>query len=227
MSEPIVSELARYIDHTLLKADVHAQAIDQLCKEAVDYQFYSVCVHSHWVKRCTTQLNDSSVRIAVVVGFPLGAQLYVVKAFEASRAVNDGATEIDMVLPIGLLIDGDEHAVYEDIQAVVKAVENQALVKVIIETGYLSDDQKRIACRLAEQAGAHFVKTSTGFGPGGATVSDIQLMRNAVSPHIGVKASGGVRDRLTAIQMIEAGATRIGTSSGIAIIQGQLGVSAY
>jgi deoxyribose-phosphate aldolase len=213
------SQLATYIDHTLLKPDAVDSAIDQLCAEAKQYAFHSVCVNGYWVTRCVSSLAGSTVRVAAVVGFPLGAGASTVKAYEASHAVHDGATEIDMVLPIGLLIRGEEQLVYQDIFDVVQAVREQAIVKVILETVYLTDAQKKRACILAEQAGAQFVKTSTGFGPGGATVSDIQLMRDTVSAHIGVKASGGVRDRATALQMIEAGATRIGTSSGVAIIQ--------
>lgn len=230
MTERSNRELANYIDHTLLKPDASQQAIEQLCEEAVRFGFHSVCVHSYWVSRCQALLNHTQVKIAAVVGFPLGAQMSEVKAYEAACAVQAGAREIDMVVPIGLLMDGEETAVYQDVLQVVQAVQpvhHEARVKVILETGYLSDEQKRLGCQLAERAGAQWVKTSTGFGPGGATVEDIRLMRSSVSSHIGVKASGGVRDRTTLIQMIEAGATRIGTSSGVAIMQSQSGLSAY
>jgi deoxyribose-phosphate aldolase len=220
-------ELAQFIDHTLLKADAQAPSIHRLCEEAIQFQFYSVCVNSYWVKACQSWLEHSPVKVACVVGFPLGAQLSEVKAYEAEKAVSEGATEIDMVLPIGLLMQGDDREVFHDIEKVVKALRDQALVKVILETGYLTDLQKIKGCQLAEQAGAHYVKTSTGFGPGSATEADIQLMRKTVSPHIGVKASGGVRDKATALRMIASGATRIGTSAGVAILQDLQSQSTY
>ncbi|PYI51809.1 deoxyribose-phosphate aldolase [Paenibacillus flagellatus] len=220
------AKLAAYIDHTLLKADATAEAVDKLCDEARRFGFYSVCVNGGWVSRCVKALEGSGVRVSAVVGFPLGASLPEVKAFEAARAAELGATDIDMVLAVGALLAGDEAYVRDDIRAVVEAVKGKAIVKVILETGFLTDDQKRTACRLAEEAGAHFVKTSTGFGPGGATVEDVRLMRAAVSPGVQVKASGGVRDRAAAIAMIEAGATRLGTSSGVAIVSGAGGGSA-
>jgi deoxyribose-phosphate aldolase len=210
--------LPRYIDHTLLKPDATKEAIARLCAEAGQYKFYSVCVNSGWVAFCREQLADSGVKISAVAGFPLGAEKSAVKAFEAAAAAEDGAEEIDMVLPVGALLAGDEHAVREDIRSVVEAVRGKAIVKVILETGFLSDEQKKTACRLAAEAGAHFVKTSTGFGPGGATVSDVRLLRQSVPPHMQVKASGGVRDLKTALAMIGAGADRIGTSSGVAIM---------
>jgi len=213
-------QLAQYIDHTLLKSDANEADMIKLCEEAKQYQFYSVCVNGVWVAKCRELLKGSNVRIAAVVGFPLGANSSMVKAFEAAKAVEDGATEIDMVLQIGLLKAGKLDAVQEDIAQVVRMVQGKAIVKVIFETGMLTDDEKISACRCSEQAGAHFVKTSTGFGKGGATVEDIRLMRAHVSPHIGVKASGGVRDQETALHMIEAGATRIGASAGIQIITG-------
>ncbi|WP_018756751.1 deoxyribose-phosphate aldolase [Paenibacillus terrigena] len=213
-------QLAQYIDHTLLKSDANETEIIQLCEEAKKYQFYSVCVNGRWVAKCRELLEGSNVHIAAVVGFPLGANSSIVKAFEAAKAVEDGATEIDMVLQIGLLKAGKLDAVQEDIAHVVRMVQGKAIVKVIFETGMLTDDEKISACRCSEQAGAHFVKTSTGFGKGGATVEDIRLMRAHVSPHIGVKASGGVRDQETALRMIEAGATRIGASAGIQIVMG-------
>lgn len=220
-------QIASYIDHTLLKPDAGTGAIDKLCKEAAQYGFFSVCVNSQWVAHCRKALEGTNVKVAAVVGFPLGASLSEVKAFEAAKAVENGASEIDTVLPIGSLLEGNYDAVRSDIKQVVDAVQGKAIVKVIMETGFLSDEQKATACRLSEEAGAHFVKTSTGFGPGGATVEDVRLMRQNVSPSIGVKASGGVRDLETAIKMIEAGATRLGTSSGVAIMNGIQGASTY
>lgn len=227
------SKLAVYIDHTYLKPDATPATIQNLCEEAAQFGFYSVCVNGRWVSLCRELLDalnkdkTSQVGISAVCGFPLGAQRSSVKAFEAARAVADGATEIDMVITIGSLLIGDSKAVEDDIRAVVAAVEGQAIVKVIMETGMLTDEQKRLGCRIAEQAGAHYVKTSTGFGPGGATESDILLMRQSVSATIGVKASGSVRDYATAIKMIHAGATRIGTSSGAAIVQGSASNGSY
>ncbi|OPA78396.1 deoxyribose-phosphate aldolase [Paenibacillus selenitireducens] len=214
------AQLAQYIDHTLLKPDANEADIVKLCEEAKKYEFFSVCVNGVWVAKCKELLQGSNVKIAAVVGFPLGASSSVVKAFEAAKAVEDGASEIDMVLQIGLLKDGKLDEVQQDIAQVVRMVQGKAIVKVIFETGMLTDDEKISACRLSEQAGAHFVKTSTGFGKGGATVEDIRLMRAHVSPHIGVKASGAVRDQETALRMIEAGATRIGASAGIQIVSG-------
>lgn len=227
MSGVRVKELPSYIDHTLLKADADRGAIQKLCEEAKRYGFYSVCVNGVWVPLCRELLQDSGVKISVVCGFPLGASDSAVKAFEAAKAVGQGANEIDMVLQIGKLLQGDYDAVRDDIRAVVQAVEGTAIVKVIFETGVLTDEQKTAACRLSEEAGAHYVKTSTGFGKGGATVEDVALMRRSVSSSIGVKASGGVRDLETAIQMIEAGATRLGTSSGVALMSGLEGSSSY
>ncbi|GCL72549.1 deoxyribose-phosphate aldolase [Paenibacillus naphthalenovorans] len=222
-----VKELPSYIDHTLLRADADREAIQKLCEEARQYGFYSVCVNGAWVPLCRELLQDSGVKISVVCGFPLGAGDSSVKAFEAAAAVDQGADEIDMVLQIGKLIQGDYDAVRDDIRAVVQAVKGQAIVKVILETGVLTDGQKTAACRLSEEAGAHYVKTSTGFGKGGATVEDVALLRRGVSSSIGVKASGGIRDLETAVKMIEAGATRLGTSSGVALMSGLAGSSLY
>ncbi|MFK7693478.1 deoxyribose-phosphate aldolase [Paenibacillus sp. HJGM_3] len=222
---PSIAEVASTIDHTLLKADATASAIHKLCREAAEHRFYSVCVNGFWVPFCREQLAGTDVKISAVVGFPLGASASAVKAFEAARAAEQGAGDIDMVLAIGLLLEGNHAAVQADIREVVRAVEDQAIVKVILETGFLNEEQKRTACQLAEQAGAHFVKTSTGFGPGGATLDDIRLMRASVSPHVQVKASGGVRDWPTAVAMLEAGATRLGTSSGVAILSGAGGAA--
>lgn len=211
-------QLAAMIDHTLLKPDATAEQIVQLCREAMKYGFWSVCVNPYWVPLAKRTLNRSEVKICTVIGFPLGATATRSKSAEAAEAIEAGASEVDMVLNIGALKSGDLPAVAGDIAAVVQTAGSSALVKVILETGFLTSSEKEIACRLSLEAGADFVKTSTGFGPGGATVADIQLMRNVVGPAKGVKASGGVRDVATALAMIAAGASRIGTSSGIAII---------
>lgn len=210
--------IARFIDHTLLKPGATSADIDQLCDEAMEHKFYSVCVNGSWVSYCTEKLAGTDVAVSAVVGFPLGAMSTKVKVFEAAEAVDDGAAEIDMVLPIGALLEGRYGVMANDIGAVVRAVEGSAIVKVIFETGMLTDEQKSEACRVAEAAGAHYVKTSTGFGVGGATEADIRLMRKSVTPGIGVKASGGIRSRETALVMLNAGATRLGTSAGVAIV---------
>lgn len=218
--------MAPFIDHTLLKADARADDFAKLCDEALEYGFYSVCVNGGWVRMCREKLSGTPVKVCAVVGFPLGAMATRAKAFEAAAAVEDGASEIDMVLPIGRLLDRDFGAVERDIASVVQAVQGGALVKVILETGALpSEELKREACKLTEAAGADYVKTSTGFGPGGATEADIRLMREAVSPRLGVKASGGVRSAETAAAMLLAGASRIGTSSGVAIAGGSAAAS--
>ena len=211
-------KLAPYIDHTLLKPEATGDQIKKLCREALEHHFYSVCINPSYVKLAAVELKSSPVKICAVIGFPLGATTTAVKAFEAREAVETGADELDMVIHVGALKSGDEAYVKKDIAAVVDAAGGK-IVKVIIETGLLSDEEKVRACKLAQEAGAHFVKTSTGFGPGGAVVSDIQLMRETVGPGIGVKASGGVRTTETARKMLDAGATRIGTSSGITIIK--------
>lgn len=223
----IQQQLSRYIDHTLLKAEATKFDIERICQEALIHDFYSVCVNSQWVPLCAMILKNSNVSISAVVGFPLGASASEVKAFEAAYAANHGATDIDMVIAIGSLIEGDYDYVEQDIRAVVEAVAGKAIVKVIFETGSLTEEQKIIACKLSEKAGAHYVKTSTGFGKGGATEEDIRLMRSNVSDTIGVKASGGVRDLATANTMIEVGATRLGTSSGVALVQGGSSSSGY
>lgn len=214
-------ELAKLIDHTLLKPEATPEAIDRLCAEAREYGFASVCVNPFHVTRAKLQLRGSEVKVCTVIGFPLGAGTHFTKAFEARDAVANGADELDMVLNVGALKAGDYDYVRRDIGAVVAAAGGR-LVKVILETGLLSDPEKIKACELAKEAGADFVKTSTGFGPGGATVEDIRLMRATVGPRLGVKASGGVRDRITAQRMVAAGATRIGTSSGVTIVRGDL-----
>lgn len=213
-------KIAAYIDHTYLKADAGSETIEKLCREAVEFGFKSVCVNSDWVRRCKKWLAGSSVEISAVCGFPLGAMAEAAKAYEAELAADDGATEIDLVMQIGHLLDGRYDAVESDIRAVVNAVRGSAIVKVILETGYLNDEQIITACKISEQAGAKFVKTSTGFGPGGAEERIVRLMRDSVSADVQVKASGGIRDYATAIKMIEAGATRLGTSSGVAIVKG-------
>ncbi|WP_216830065.1 deoxyribose-phosphate aldolase [Alkalihalobacterium elongatum] len=220
--------IAEMIDHTLLKTETTKAQIIQLCKEAKEYKFASVCVNPTWVKTAYEQLKDTPVvKVCTVIGFPLGASTSEVKAFETTKAIEEGATEVDMVINIGALKDKDDHLVKEDIRAVVDAAKGKALTKVIIETSLLTDEEKTRACKLAVEAGADYVKTSTGFSTGGATVEDIRLMRETVGPDIGVKASGGVRDRDGAVAMIEAGATRIGASAGIAIVTGGQSQSDY
>ncbi len=209
--------LARMIDHTLLRPDANREQILQLCQEARQYQFYSVCVNPYWVKTCAETLAGSTVKVCSVVGFPLGAHRTCLKVEEAKRAVQDGAAEIDMVMSIGRLKSDDLTGVRDDIRRVVDASQ-PALVKVIIETCLLTEEEKIAACGLAREAGAHFVKTSTGFSAAGATTADIQLMRRVVGEQMGVKASGGIRDYQSASAMILAGANRIGASAGITIV---------
>ena len=216
----MTKQIARMIDHTLLKPDAVTSEIEALCKEARVYDFASVCVNPCWVKLCAELLKDSEVKVCTVIGFPLGAASPETKAFETKQAIADGAGEVDMVINIGALKDRDTGTVEYDIRAVTDAAVGKALVKVIIETSLLTDEEKRLACELAVKAGADFVKTSTGFSGGGATVQDIKLMREAVGPDIGVKASGGVRDKESALAMVEAGATRIGASAGVSIVKG-------
>lgn len=208
------------IDHTALKADTSKKEIKKLCEEAITYKFKAVCVNPTFVEYCSRLLKESGVNLATVIGFPLGANTSATKAFETRDAIVKGANEIDMVINIGALKDADYKLVKEDIAAVVKAADKKAKVKVIIETSLLSDEEKIKACELALKAGADFVKTSTGFSTGGATVSDVALMKSVVGDKLEVKGSGGVRDYKTAKEMIDAGATRIGTSSGVEIIKG-------
>lgn len=214
----MAENLGKKIDHTLLKADAVKDQIITLCQEAKEYNFYSVCVNPTWVKEAAKQLKGSDVEVCTVIGFPLGANTTETKEFETKNTIENGATEVDMVINIGQLKAQDDEAVEKDIHAVVKAAEGKALVKVIIETSLLTEEEKVRACELSVKAGADYVKTSTGFSTGGATVADIKLMRETVGPDIGVKASGGVRDKEDAIAMIEAGASRIGASSGIKIV---------
>lgn len=213
-------EIAKYIDHTLLKPEATKEQIEKLCADAKQYNFASVCVNPTWVKLASELLQATDVKVCTVIGFPLGATTSETKAFEAVNAVTNGAEEVDMVINIGALKSGNTELVQKDIEAVVNAVKEKAIVKVIIETSLLTDDEKVTACELSVKAGAHFVKTSTGFSTGGATVEDIKLMRETVGPNVGVKASGGVRTAEDAKAMVEAGASRIGASSGIAIVEG-------
>ncbi len=213
------ARMAKYIDHTVLKPDASLAAIDKLCAEAKEHGFAAVCVNSCHVARCAQDLKDTDVKVCSVVGFPLGAMASKAKAFEAKTAVQAGADEIDMVLNLGLFKSGETEAAQADIVAVKEAC-GRTHLKVIIETCLLTDDEKRKACGIAKAAGADFVKTSTGFAGGGATVEDVALMRAAVGPDLGVKAAGGVGSWDDAVAMIEAGATRIGASAGIAILAG-------
>ena len=213
--------IAKYIDHTNLKAYASKEDIIKLCDEARRYNFYAVCVNPYRVKLAKEQLQGTNIKVATVIGFPLGATPTEVKVFEAKKALEDGADEVDMVINIGALKDKAYKYVRNDIAEVVRiAHEKGAIVKVIIETCYLSDNEKEIACKLAMEAGADFVKTSTGFGTGGATIEDVKLMRKVVGDKLGVKAAGGIRTYEEALAMINAGANRIGTSSGVKIIEG-------
>ncbi len=214
------ADVASYIDHTLLKPEATREEIEKLCQEARAFNFASVCVNPAWVKDCAFALYGSPVKVCTVVGFPLGATLSDVKAYETRRAIFDGATEIDMVINIGALKSGDDTLVKRDISSVVEAAHDAcAIVKVIIETALLTDEEKVRASLLAKEAMADFVKTSTGFSKGGATVADIELMRRTVGAQVGVKAAGGVKDLASAREMIAAGATRIGASAGVKIVQ--------
>ncbi len=218
--------LASYIDQTLLKPDASTQQIRTLCAQARAYQLFGVCVNSGFIELAANELKGSQVRPVAVVGFPLGAMATVAKSFEAEKCVKWGALEIDMVLSIGHLKENDLAFVKKDISEVVRASQG-ALVKVIIETSLLTDEEKRTACSLSADAGAHFVKTSTGFNGGGATVSDIKLMKSVVGSHLGVKASGGIKTREQAWALIHAGATRIGTSSGVELVTGATAKGGY
>lgn len=219
-------KINKYIDHTLLKADSVQSQFDQLIDEAKTYDFASVCVNPCWVAYAAEALKDSDVKVCTVVGFPLGATTSATKAFETKDAIANGADEIDMVINIGLLKQGDDQAVEDDMRAVVEASGNK-LVKVIIEACLLTDEEKVRACQLAVKAGVDFVKTSTGFSTGGATISDVKLMRQTVGPDIGVKAAGGARSLEDAMAFIEAGATRIGTSAGVTIMKGEVANGGY
>ena len=213
-------ELAKYIDHTLLKTDAQRADAAKLVEEAKAYHFASVCVSPIWVSFVSEALRDTGVKTCTVIGFPQGATPSAVKAFETKQAIADGADEVDMVIAVGKLKDGDDAYVKSDIEAVVRAARGKALTKVIIETCLLTDEEKRRACLLAKEAGADFVKTSTGFAAGGATAADVKLMRESVGEAMGVKAAGGIRSRADAEAMLAAGATRLGTSSGVQIVEG-------
>lgn len=216
-------ELNRMIDHTILKPEATEAAVQKIIDEAKEYNFFSVCINPCWVAFASEQLADTDVAVCTVIGFPLGANTPEVKAYEAADAIKNGANEVDMVISIGALKSQQYDYVRQDIQGVVDAAKGKALVKVIIETALLTDEEKVKACELAKEAGADFVKTSTGFSTGGAKVADIRLMRETVGPDMGVKASGGVHNAEEALAMIEAGATRIGASTGVAIVSGATG----
>lgn len=213
-------QIGKYIDHTVLKAVTTPNEIEKLCSEAKEYGFYSVCVNGCYVSMCSKLLKDTDVKIAAVVGFPLGAMDTESKVFEAKKAIENGACEIDMVINIGMLLSGNSQYVEDEIRQIKKAIGDNVL-KVIIEACYLNDEQKRLACQLSLNAKADFVKTSTGFGTGGATYEDVKLMKEVVGDNALVKASGGVRDYATAEKYIKLGASRLGTSSGIEIIKGE------
>lgn len=211
--------LNQYIDHTLLKPTATAEEIDRLCQEAMEHEFYAVCVNGLYVAHAAKLLDGSSVKVAAVVGFPLGANHPAIKQREMVQALQDGATEIDLVLSIGALKSGDHQGVLKELQ-LLRQTNAQMVLKVILETTFLSREEKILACQLAVDAGADFVKTSTGFGPGGATLEDVELMLQTVDGKARVKASGGIRDRATMEQYIQLGVERIGTSSGLAIMAG-------
>ncbi len=213
-------QMARYIDHTLLKPDAIDKQFDQLCEEAKKYNFYSVCVNSSWVSYVAKKLRGSTVKVCSVVGFPLGESDSRSKAFETRNAIDNGANEIDMVISVSALKSGNLKYVEEDISAVKRACRSTTVLKVILETSLLEENEKIVACEISKKVGVDFVKTSTGFGGGGATTEDIALMRRVVGPEMGVKASGGIRDFKTAVAMIKAGATRIGAGAGVAIVTG-------
>lgn len=219
-------DIAQYIDHTLLKPEATRAQIQKLCEEALVHKFYAVCVNSSMISVCKEILKNSAVKIAAVIGFPLGACDTSTKVFETTRALNLGATEIDMVVHLGAVKSQDWSYVEKDIKDVVMAAQGHP-VKVILETHMLTEEEKRKVCEISLHAGAHFVKTSTGFSGGGATVEDVTLMKSIVQNKAQVKASGGVRDFDAAVKMITAGATRIGTSSGVAIVTGQAGKTGY
>jgi deoxyribose-phosphate aldolase len=213
------AQLAACIDHTLLRPDATAKDIEKLCAEARQHGFHSVCVNGSWVDRARHLLEDSDVKVSGTVGFPLGAMACDVKRYETEAAIDEGAQEIDVVLNIGRLKDGDDKYVLRELRDIVEAADERP-VKVILETCLLTREEKIRACHLVVESGAQFVKTSTGLSTGGATIEDVMLMRETVGPKFGVKAAGGIRDARTALAMIEAGATRIGTSAGVAIVGG-------
>ena len=211
------------IDHTALKPDTTKDQIEKLCREAVQFGFASVCVNPCYVSLCSQLLKDTEIKVCTVIGFPLGATTSAAKAAETTEAIENGATEVDMVINVGAVKSGDFDYVKKDIEAVVQVAKGKALVKVILETCLLTDEEKRKCCSICKEAGADYVKTSTGFSTGGATVEDIKLMRDTVGAEMGVKASGGIRDYETAKAMIEAGASRIGASASVAIVNKEKG----
>lgn len=213
-------DLKKYIDHTILATDATEQQLDKLIAEAKEFDFMSVCVSPVWVAKCAQALKDTDVKVCTVIGFPQGTHTTATKVFETKDAIANGATEVDMVIPVGLLKQGNLEAVRADIAGVVEAAKGKALTKVIIETCLLTDEEIVTVCKIAKEVGADFVKTSTGFSKGGASEHAVALMRETVGPDMGVKASGGVRTLADAQAMIAAGANRIGTSNGVAIVQG-------
>ncbi|MHC6175810.1 deoxyribose-phosphate aldolase [Glutamicibacter sp. X7] len=228
MTELSVQQIAGYIDHTLLAPNASLEQIVQVCEEAKQYHFKSVCVNPVWVAAVARELTDSDVLTCSVIGFPLGASTTAIKVAETRGAIEDGANEIDMVINIAAALRGDRDALVNEIFAIAQAAhDGGAILKVIIETCLLTEEAKVLACEAAKAAGADFVKTSTGFSTGGATVEDVALMRRTVGEELGVKASGGVRSAETARAMIAAGATRLGSSSGVAILEGEQGGSGY
>ena len=218
----------QYIDHTLLKADATLAQVEKLCAEAREHNFFSVCINSYYVKKAAAILSGSSVKVCTVVGFPLGASTMETKRFEAMKAIADGASEIDMVMNISAAKSGDWQYVLDDMSSLAQVCHAQGkLLKVILETALLTEDEKKKACELAVKAGVDFVKTSTGFSTAGATEEDIKLMRSIVGPNMGVKASGGIRDAAAAKKMIDAGASRLGTSASVEIVKGLTGQGPY
>lgn len=220
----VPADVTSYIDHTLLKPEAVKSQFEQLCEEAAKYGFYSVCVNSYWADFCSRRLRGSDVKVCCVVGFPLGAADSRTKGFETRNAIENGASEIDMVINIGALKSGDLNEVEEDIRHVIRACRSTTVTKVILETCLLTDDEKVLACEISKKAGADFVKTSTGFSKAGATVQDIALMRRVIGPEMGVKAAGGVRTFDDAKLMIESGATRIGASASVKIVTQSTGL---
>ena len=224
---PPPASLAKYIDHTMLRPDAPDAAFDQLCAEAIEWGFKSVCVNSCRVPYVAKKLRGTDVIVCAVIGFPLGAMDSRAKAFEARRCIEEGAVELDMVMNIGAMKSGNLKLVEDDMRAVRRATRSTTVLKVIIETSLLNDDEKVLACQIAKKAGLDFVKTCTGFAGGGATPADISLMRRTVGPDMGVKASGGMRNYPRAVQILAAGATRIGAVSSVAIVTGQEGQGGY
>jgi len=217
----MTENVAKYIDHTLLKPDATREMIEQLIVEAKQYSFKAVCIHPSWVKFCAERLEQTNISVCTVIGFPLGAQTISTKVFEAKEAIKNGATEIDMVINIGRLKSKDDKYIEQELKALVNAVENKALLKVIIETALLTNEEKTTVLQIAKRTGVDFVKTSTGFASGGATVKDVQLMAEIVGPHVSVKASGGIRTMKDVKKMLQAGAKRIGASASVEIMRQQ------